>query len=557
MKYSASSKEYLTIYLKWPQTLPKICPLCQSDIEMKYPNNGKIVHTLQGKINQITYFYGCTNKECHFHTKPFNPQPRFDFDGFYYGRDVVKKVAFYGLKEGFKPAHIESLLKNEHKVKISESTVRRMLALCTVVKAEAIDARSFEIIKAQGGILLGLDGEDPLSDGPALWCFIDLLSNRVLHTVYLESAPASCLQEEIHFILDFYSVKLLGVVSDKQGNIMACLRDYFPDIPHQFCVFHFAQNLWNHIELMDGKLHKQISKILNSSYFLTQTADSAVKFEEYGKLKPKDVFAPIAQELKKLKRIKGKKFESLRVIQLFDHVDEACAQLVQEGCRLPDGYRMQIIFQREAAKWTQGLSEAYSLYDEVMELYDRFKEIYRMLFAEEFLNEEREALLTSYFKSIEEHLKKKNTRYERKNLKSFLPTARSSLSAISGEWVRLWHSYRPGLFKFLNFPVPIKTIVILERGFGQQKSRFYSRVAKKRIGSMIRTEGDYHLRFVFCESEELETDIWEEAIKFNWRQLVSNHNERKQEISSQWLRKKRNIRNILGVSHFYYGERLT
>ena len=77
MKHPASSTEYRTIYLKWPSSLPKQCPICKSEIEKKYPDAGKLVRTFEGKINQIVYYYKCTNPECEFFDEVFNPHPRF------------------------------------------------------------------------------------------------------------------------------------------------------------------------------------------------------------------------------------------------------------------------------------------------------------------------------------------------------------------------------------------------------------------------------------------------------------------------------------------------
>ena len=164
------------------------------------------------------------NPSCSFYEQTFNPHPRFEFEGFYFGRDVVQKVAWYGLKKGFKPEYIKTLFNTEYNLKISESTIRRMLALCTVVKSHAIEQRTFEIIQKQGFILLGLDGEDPQTEGPALWAFIDLISSRVLFTVYLESAPAIVLLEYINLIKEKYQVPIKGAISDKQSNIETCFR---------------------------------------------------------------------------------------------------------------------------------------------------------------------------------------------------------------------------------------------------------------------------------------------------------------------------------------------
>ncbi|WP_457559670.1 hypothetical protein, partial [Candidatus Harpocratesius sp.] len=556
MKHPASSNEYRTVYLKWPSSIPKQCPICQARVKKKYPDNGKLIHTLEGDVNQIVYFYACTNSKCLFHSKPFNLHPRFEFEGFLFGRDVVQKVAIYGIKENFKPIDIQKMLKIEYKFEISESTIRRMLQICTVVKSQAIDAKTKEIIQKQGFILLGLDGEDPQTDGPALWAFIDLLSQRVLYTVYLESAPAVKIQEEIKKIIEIYQVKIIGFVSDKQRSLVSCMRDYFPEIPHQFCSFHFSQNLWNHIELMDGRLHKKISKIIKDSYFLSCSADATVFFEEHGELKPVTVFAPIIKDLKKMRRKRTKKFESLRGLWLYEHFEAYTHQLEQEAKRLPEGYRMQKIFSREAEKWGEILTSTYSFYNEIKELFTNFQSIYQIIHNGQISSEKKEEKLEHEFNKIEDVLKIMVKNYDRSKLKSFQPTSKSHISDIYGEWVRLWYSYKPGLFQYKFFPIPIQTIVMLEQAFGQQKSRFYGRVSKKRIGQMILSEGDYQLRFVFCAEEELESDIYEEAIKYNWQQLNNRHNKRKQAISQNWLKKMEKIEGILGVSGLFYGERL-
>ncbi len=556
MKHPASSTQYRTVYLKWPESLPKQCPLCQSEVEKKYPDNGKIVHTLEGDVNQIVYLYSCSNNYCQLYKSVFNPHPRFEFDGFLFGRDVVQKISIYGIKENFKPTDIQKVLKLEYKFDISESSIRRILQVCTVVKSHAIDAETFNIIQKQGYILMGVDGEDPQTEGPALWAFIDLISQRVLFTIYLETAPAAIIQEQINHIINYYGVKVIGFVTDKQKSLVACMRDYFPQIPHQFCSFHFSQNLWNHIELMDGKLHKKISKVLNTSYFLSCSADTTVKFEEHGVLKPFEVFAPIIKDLKKIKRKRTKKFETLRGMWLYEQLDKYTAQLDQEAERLPEGYRMQKIFAREAIKWRECLDNLKELFSNIQDLFRNFQNIYQILHNTQISPEIKEEKLNLEFQKLEDILKLAIKDYDRKQLKSFRPRSSSTINKIYGEWIRLWHSYRSGLFQYIEFPNPIQTIVMLEQAFGQQKSRFYGRVSKKRIGQMILSEGDYHLRFVFCHESELESDVYEEAIQYNWKHLNSVHNKRKNEISQNWLRNIEKIEGIIGVSALFYEERL-
>ncbi len=283
-------------------------------------------------------------------TKPFNPQVRLEFDGFYFGKDVLQKVSFYALKKHFKAKYIVDVLKTEYSLTISESTIRRMIDVATVVKSEAIDQKTYEIVKNQGSILLALDGEDPMVDGPSLWLFVDVISDRLLATHYLESATADILHSIIKKIKKRYSVKISGVISDKQNNITKCMKTYYKGIPHQYCGYHFMKNLWTHLELMDGKLYKNLNKLLVSSYFLNLGNNKPMKIEEHGKIKPSEVFTPIIDDIKKMKRFRTKKFEKLRGIYLFEVLDDYIAQLFSNTQLIPEEYRISKIFDRVGAK---------------------------------------------------------------------------------------------------------------------------------------------------------------------------------------------------------------
>jgi len=39
------------------------------------------------------------------------------------------------------------------------------------------------------------------------------------------------------------------------------------------------------------------------------------------------------------------------------------------------------------------------------------------------------------------------------------------VTAIHGEWCRLWEAYRPGLFQYVHFPVPVRTNDTCEESF--------------------------------------------------------------------------------------------
>ncbi len=170
----------------------------------------------------------------------------------------------------------------EH-VKISESTIRKYINEIDAFLSNQIDKHTVQILKAQGKIILALDGQKPDNKGAALWLFVDLISNRVLKIVILESADHATLHALVEEIRTFYEVELIGLVSDKQGSIVKMRDIFYAEILHQYCHFHFLQNLWNHIAAKDGNLHKELSKAVNNLHILKVSKTRKIFFEGIGK----------------------------------------------------------------------------------------------------------------------------------------------------------------------------------------------------------------------------------------------------------------------------------
>lgn len=150
---------------------------------------------------------------------------------------------------------------------ISESTIRKYINEIDAFLSNQIDKRTIQVLKKQEKIILALDRQKPDNKGAALWLFVDLISNRVLKILILESADHSTLHALVEEILKFYEVELVGLVSDKQGSIVKMRDEFYPEFLHQYCHFHFFQNLWNHIAVKNGNLHKELTKYVNNLIF--------------------------------------------------------------------------------------------------------------------------------------------------------------------------------------------------------------------------------------------------------------------------------------------------
>lgn len=119
---------------------------------------------------------------------------------------------------------------------------------------------------------------------------VGLLSNCVLNNRLLNTADHSKLNSEVDHILKTYGVKLKAMVSDKQNSIVKMRDTFYPEVLHQYCHFHFLQNLWNHIKVKDGNLHKKLKKIVNNLYIVSAAKSVKINFEGLGRASIRDVF---------------------------------------------------------------------------------------------------------------------------------------------------------------------------------------------------------------------------------------------------------------------------
>ncbi len=126
MKYPTYSMDHSTKRLSLPKGVPRRCPLCGAKIKFVGAGQGKIVHTLEGPVNEVPNMYVCRNPACQLHRHWFNPHPRFEYGGRHLGADVFKLVADEVLSFKADPEQIYLCLKKTYGVRISLRTVQRM-----------------------------------------------------------------------------------------------------------------------------------------------------------------------------------------------------------------------------------------------------------------------------------------------------------------------------------------------------------------------------------------------------------------------------------------------
>ncbi|MFO8020741.1 MAG: hypothetical protein R6U96_19110, partial [Promethearchaeia archaeon] len=508
----------ITKYITYPEELDYKCMTCGEQVEFCYPSGG---HTYTGffeKIREIRKFYRCTNPECPLFDKPLNPAPPDVLPFKRFSLAVWKWIAKEAKIYGQKPEQICERIRGDFGVEISEGTIRNYINEIDVYLSNQIDKRTRKILKNQGQIILAMDGQKPDDKGRALWLFVDLLSNRVVKICLLDTADHLTLHSIVEEILSTFKVELTGLVSDKQNSIVKMRDTFYPKVPHQYCHFHFLQNLWNHIEVKDGNLHKELKKTVNNLYILSVSKSVKIQFEGLGKAAIRDVFQEVEHTLRSLIKVQTRKFKRLRGIEVFENLSNYVSEMEEALSKEKKGRKVVDLMEKTATSLREALDRLEGQYKDCLELTELFQTIRKELGKEPAQNnraatnlskvkEAKRDALDTQFADIWEDVKGKCGITQKSQLKSFQPHKDTPKEKIKQEWVRLYTSYRRGLFSYYDWPISAKTNSPMEGKFSREKSLFISRIGKQRVGSQIRIRGAPVLKQLYVGKTEVKEHV--------------------------------------------------
>ncbi len=537
MYHQAHSQDYETVYLRWPDMISPRCDLCNQKVKFAHAGNGKIIHTLNGDIHQVMYYYTCSNPKCENSSKYFNPAPRYDCSMRHYDQEVMDKISreIFIFKQT--PQQIHLRLTLDYDVDISLRTVQRIYNEILLVKSKQIDHTTKKIISKNKGIILAMDAQDPGGGIDPIWMFTDAYSSRLLYTMQSASTPATKLHDTIEMILETYETTLLGAVSDKQNNNVKCMRDYYDGVRHQFCTYHFMRHLWDHMEMFDSQIYLPLSKVLNGLYIHKSNPDTSVSFEKIGKIPVKEVFEAMDGDLQKLLRYRNKTFKSLRGLALYRSLKRYVMGMEDQADGMDGSIRIEKIFMKTLKILKEAIHEVEHRFFQTLFMYDTFKVLYRLFYHEVLERDDKVQRIDEVFNHIWAVAQNIDPSLQFGELRSFNPRAKSTFVNVLGEWMRLWKSYESGLFAYYEFPKDIRTNTEQERGFGKEKMSLIKRSSKKEAGVLLELQGELYLRFCYCSDAELMAKISDDYMKTEVKILREEHRKKVKKMMDKWYYK--------------------
>jgi len=204
----------------------------------------RTVHTLVGVTRLNLTVRRCRTAACAGYKKPYRPEaegafalPRHEF-----GLDVIALIGRLRYAEHRSVPEIRAHLVGRN-VSVSERTVTNLLDRYDELLATALsdDRRLKDALRAQGKVILAIDGLQPDVGHEVLWVIRDVLSGQILLAKSLLSARNQDLAALLTQVRTACGVPVAGVVSDGQHSIRKAVAKALPGVPYQLCQFHYLR----------------------------------------------------------------------------------------------------------------------------------------------------------------------------------------------------------------------------------------------------------------------------------------------------------------------------
>ena len=238
------------------------CWICGKPMWVAYTKRRKLM-TLDGLLRLHLPVRRCGNPACPRYHRPYRPEA----EGSYalphgeFGLDVIALVGSLRFAQHRSVPEIQDEL-TRHGVSICERSVTEQLYRYEELLALRLadQTRLRVLLKAQGFVVLALDGLQPDVGHEVLWVLRDCVSGEVLLARSLLGATEADLAPLITEVREAIQVPIRGVISDGQQSIRNAVASALPGVPHQLCQFHYLREAAKPMYEADRHAKKELKK---------------------------------------------------------------------------------------------------------------------------------------------------------------------------------------------------------------------------------------------------------------------------------------------------------
>lgn len=181
-----------------------------------------------------------------------------------YGFDVLALVGQLRFKQYMTIGEITKEL-NHRGVATSERNSQRLYErYLTLLRASVTDHVKQvlkQVAEDHGGIMISMDGVQPEKGNETLYVIREVFSGIILAAQNLKSGSAEELKKLIMPVMEL-GFPIIGIVTDGQQSIRIAMESLLPNVPYQYCQYHYLKDIAKPIVDVDRKLKTGIKKSL-------------------------------------------------------------------------------------------------------------------------------------------------------------------------------------------------------------------------------------------------------------------------------------------------------
>lgn len=240
------------------------CPHCGAKLRRSHNAWNKKISMLTGVIHAWSMAYSCPNDNCAHAGVAYKSAEAeaLSMKHSSYGYDVLCLVGELRFKQHRTCKEIAEAL-NERGIVTSEryaqTLYERYQTLLAASLNDHVRQTLAEVTAENGGILLSMDGVQPEKGNEMLYVIREVFSGAILAAQNMKSGTAAELRTLIDPIVEM-GYPIVGIVSDGQVSIRQAFESLLPDVPYQYCQYHYLKDIAKPVVDADRKLKMELKK---------------------------------------------------------------------------------------------------------------------------------------------------------------------------------------------------------------------------------------------------------------------------------------------------------
>jgi hypothetical protein len=246
------------------------CLTCGTRLRRYATLSERPIITLTGPIRLTHCGYRCPDPRCPTARRSYRSAAAdaLALPGFTFGLDIIVLVGHLRLAQHHTLDQAHQVLQarlDPFAQTISRREISYLFdAYTSLVRAThevADDTAWHEQVRANGGLIISIDGIQPDKGNETVYLVRDVLTGRVLAAENVRVSDTETIKWLLAPVVAL-QLPVLGAVSDAQESLCQAIAALWPAIPHQLCQFHYLREASRPIYELDRGLRKQIRKAI-------------------------------------------------------------------------------------------------------------------------------------------------------------------------------------------------------------------------------------------------------------------------------------------------------